>query len=453
GGQLRAGDTLDDGRYLLIKPVGRGGFAIVWEAYDRSNQVTVAVKVLHSHLAGDPLRRARFFRGARAMMKLAGSATVRVLEPEAQDGGFHYFVMEYLSGGNLSDAVLQKRVIPERAIPLMLEVCEAMASAHAMGFIHRDIKPSNILLDDAGGPRLADFDLVAAHDTTGGTRTGALGSLLYAAPECLDRPQDATASADVYGLGMTAIFCLTGQELTRSVFRSPERSIAALNCTSQLKAVLRRAVAWEPEERFLHAGYLLRALQDASDISSRTSDEPSGGIPIDIAEPVASPLPADLRLGPSRRPLIIVAEPVPSNLRLGPSRRPLIVVGLSLGLVGGVGYKLLTRPDESSLPPIDVSLRTEPDAALPDAAEPDADTGLTRDDIVALSRFGFFSITANGKTQIYIDNNKIGETPLTRLPVLPGAHAVKAIGPRGKIKMLKVTIYGGQDTDEGTITW
>ncbi len=92
---------------------------------------------------------------------------------------------------------------------------------------------------------------------------------------------------------------------------------------------------------------------------------------------------------------------------------------------------------------------------LPDAAPPpiDAPTGPTRDDIVALSRYGFFSIAATAKTQIYIDNNKIGDTPLTRLPLPPGPHKIKAIGPRGKVKLINITIYGGRDTDEGTITW
>ena len=91
---------------------------------------------------------------------------------------------------------------------------------------------------------------------------------------------------------------------------------------------------------------------------------------------------------------------------------------------------------------------------VPDAAPPiDAPTGPTRDDIVALSRYGFFSIAATAKTQIYVDNNKIGDTPLTRLPLPPGPHKIKAIGPRGKVKLLNITIYGGRDTDEGTITW
>jgi hypothetical protein len=94
-----------------------------------------------------------------------------------------------------------------------------------------------------------------------------------------------------------------------------------------------------------------------------------------------------------------------------------------------------------------------PDAAVADATEPDAPSGPTREDIIALSHYGFFSIAATAKTQIYIDNKMIGETPLTRLPLAPGPHKVKAIGPRGKFKNLNIIIYGGQDTDEGTITW
>ena len=95
----------------------------------------------------------------------------------------------------------------------------------------------------------------------------------------------------------------------------------------------------------------------------------------------------------------------------------------------------------------------EIDAAVPDATDPDADPELTRDEIVKLSRFGFFSIAATARTQIYIDANKIGETPLTRFPLTPGPHRVKAIGPRGKVKQISITIYGGRDTVEDTITW
>ena len=83
----------------------------------------------------------------------------------------------------------------------------------------------------------------------------------------------------------------------------------------------------------------------------------------------------------------------------------------------------------------------------------DAGDEISHDDIVALSKFGFFSITATAKTTIFVDDKYIGETPLTRLPLKPGPHTVKAVGPRGKTKNLKITIIGGRDDDEGTITW
>lgn len=83
----------------------------------------------------------------------------------------------------------------------------------------------------------------------------------------------------------------------------------------------------------------------------------------------------------------------------------------------------------------------------------DAGDEISHDDIVALSKFGFFSITATAKTTIYVDDKYIGETPLTRLPLKPGPHNVKAVGPHGKTKKLAITIVGGRDDDEGTITW
>jgi len=95
------------------------------------------------------------------------------------------------------------------------------------------------------------------------------------------------------------------------------------------------------------------------------------------------------------------------------------------------------------------------DAAIPDAPPVDAPPidAIDKDHITAISRFGFFSIAATARTSIYVNDKLYGETPLTRLPLTPGVYKVKAVGPRGKTKLLKITIYGGKDTDEGTITW
>jgi eukaryotic-like serine/threonine-protein kinase len=263
GGQLRAGDSLGNGRYLLLKQVGRGGFAIVWEAHDRERHERVAVKVLHSNLAGDSIRLDRFFRGARTMAELRHESVVRVLDKRGEDGGYHYFVMEFIAGDDLRQAVLKKTLSGEAVFPVILHVGEALAVGHRKGLVHRDIKPANILLDAAGAPRLTDFDLVGAADTTGGTRTGALGTVVYTAPEITDRPQDADARADVYSLAMTTLFGLHGAELSLLTVRHVDKLIDRMSCNEQVKTVLKQALDWDKQARFEDAGAFCDALRRA----------------------------------------------------------------------------------------------------------------------------------------------------------------------------------------------
>jgi tRNA A-37 threonylcarbamoyl transferase component Bud32 len=250
GGQLKAGDFLRNGRFKLIEPLGRGGFAVIWKGYDRQCRKPVAIKVLHGQYADDRTRRERFFRGARQMAMLQHQGIVQVLEQQLEDGGYHFFVMECLEGGDFRRAVLERKLgIPER-LAVIAAVGDALEFAHSKGIVHRDVKPANIVLNDRGQPKLTDFDLVRAMDTTGGTRTGMLGTVVYAAPEAMENAQDAAESADVYGLGMTAIFALYGNELPYSVLRHPEGFIEKLDTSKPIKEVLQKAVAWNWQERF-----------------------------------------------------------------------------------------------------------------------------------------------------------------------------------------------------------
>jgi formylglycine-generating enzyme required for sulfatase activity len=251
GGRLEAGDFLAGGRFRLLAQLGRGGFSTVWKAFDRKLRDLVAVKVLHGQYAEDRSLRKRFFRGARKMAELQHPGIVRVLEKHGVDGGFHFFAMELMAGGDLRRAVLGKRLPLEEVMPLVQEVAAALSFAHEHAVIHRDVKPGNILLDSEGHPKLADFDLVWAADTTGGTLEGGmLGTFPYTAPEAMSAPQEASVAGDIYSLAMTAAFCFHGAELPGEVLRDASSFVRKLPCPAGFQVALRKALAWEPKERF-----------------------------------------------------------------------------------------------------------------------------------------------------------------------------------------------------------
>jgi hypothetical protein len=125
----------------------------------------------------------------------------------------------------------------------------------------------------------------------------------------------------------------------------------------------------------------------------------------------------------------------------------LVVVALVIVVVHFTGDK---NDAEATTPPVTADAVV---AHVP-ADAPGPDAGISKDDILALSKFGFFSITATAKTTIWIDGTQRGDTPLTRYPLLPGPHKLKAIGPRGKPpKNMNIVIYGGRDTEAEPIVW
>ena len=248
--QYKAGELLGDGRYKLKKSLGHGGFAEVWRAFDRTSRKIVALKALHSQYCKDGGKRARFLRGARKMAELDHPGIVRVLgEPWNADEDC-FFVMEYLPGGDLRAAARDGRLGRAAGLAAVLEIGDALAHAHARGLVHRDVKPANILLTGDGRAKLTDFDLVRAADTTGGTRTQAMGSFVYAAPEVMRDAAKADARADVFGLAMTAVFVLHGADLpVDALFDTAEFLEDEVETPDAMREVLLRGLARKPKRR------------------------------------------------------------------------------------------------------------------------------------------------------------------------------------------------------------
>ena len=265
GRQLEAGDFLAARRFKLIEVIGSGGYATIWKAYDRQLHQLVVVKVLHGRFAHDRTRRRRFFRGARKMKELQHQAILRVIAERLEDRGYLYFVTEYVAGSDFRQATLSGKLSVDQRIRIVLKVGEALEYAHRHGVIHRDVKPANILVDDRAQPRLTDFDLVRADDTTAATGTEEmLGTFLYAAPESLGNAKEAGAAADVYSLGMTAVFAVSGKDLEARAARDAGSFVMSLSCSYDLKTALAKAVAWEIDQRFHSIADFCRELDRAT---------------------------------------------------------------------------------------------------------------------------------------------------------------------------------------------
>ncbi|MEZ4437411.1 MAG: protein kinase, partial [bacterium] len=267
------GEPLDDtvclgGRYRLVERLGRGGFAEVWRALDRDDDLLpVAVKVLHWNLGHDESARSRFRRGARHMRRMNHPHIVRVLGEPQEDGGHHYFVMELVEGTAL-DRFLTERDIPSAEVPALIrQIGDALAYAHAREIRHRDVHPGNIIVRPDGAVVLIDFDLVEAPGTLGGTRTGALGTAVFAAPESYmpspdGQPKQLDAvRLDVFGLAMTAAACWLGRLPHPGDTRQFDRFIGGLDCTEAQKRALKKGLEVAPADRFASIDDLCAALQ------------------------------------------------------------------------------------------------------------------------------------------------------------------------------------------------
>lgn len=197
------------GDFRLVRELGRGGMGIVYEAWQRTLDRRVALKVLAPALVASPGAVARFRREASAMARLRHPHVVEVFDFGAT-ADQHWFAMELVVGEPLHRCAA-RFATPTAAVALVVQVLEALAHAHGQGLVHRDVKPGNVLVRADGSAVLTDFGLAQVGELPSVTADGAfLGTLDYAAPEQV-RGEAVDARADVWSVGVVLAELLTGQ--------------------------------------------------------------------------------------------------------------------------------------------------------------------------------------------------------------------------------------------------
>ena len=245
----------------VVELLGTGGMGCVFKAKQRKLDRTVALKILPRELARDDLFAERFSREARAMARLNHPNIVSIYD-FGQAGDVYFLTMEYMDGMNLRELIDTGSLDPSQAVAIFIQVCHALAFAHAEGVIHRDIKPENILFTKQGHVALADFGLARlaldSNCEVSLTQTRqAMGTLNYMAPEQYEEPKSVDHRADIYAMGVLMYELMTGK-VPRGSF-PPVSSL--LPDAPNVDAVINKALQVSPQERYGNVQAMLQHLQ------------------------------------------------------------------------------------------------------------------------------------------------------------------------------------------------
>ena len=337
--------------YRIERILGRGGMGIVYLASERRLERSVALKVIRPEIADDRRFRDRFRLESRTAASIEHPRVVTVYGAGEHDG-LLFVAMRYVPGFDLQRLVESRGPLdPERAAGMIAQVADGLDAVHAAGLVHRDVKPANVILAqaDAGGDDtgayLTDFGLAKTIAATGGlTATGELiGTLDYMSPEQI-RADHVDARADVYALGCALFYAVTG-EVPFSDRESSAKMWAHLNepppsagrpgsGAGGLDAVIRRAMAKDPAQRYPSAGDLGRAAVAAC--RGEPVTEPEHSVGAGEAAPTAPTARLAIENGTSP------TEPLPKRRRRkGLRRRRVWRIAAVLAVLSGLGAALL----------------------------------------------------------------------------------------------------------------
>jgi serine/threonine protein kinase len=279
---LQTGDPERLGAYRLIGRVGEGGQGTVYLGESPDGE-RVAIKLLHSRLSGDPKARSRFAAELDHAKRVMPFCTARVLDADAE-GDFPYIVSEFIDGPSLDEVL--RRDGPRTATTLdrlAIGTVTALTAIHETGIVHRDLKPGNVILA-SDGPRVIDFGIARALDTTGTLTNASVGTPAYMAPEQFSGSQIGPP-ADVFAWGCTMAFAASGRPphgddsipaIMNRVFHKPP-DLGDLS--GPLRDIVAQCLAKDPAQRPSARQILLRLLGSADEPGGAKEQTPSAAPP------------------------------------------------------------------------------------------------------------------------------------------------------------------------------
>jgi serine/threonine protein kinase len=266
------------GKYKVLERLGYGGNGTVYLCEHAVVRRRVAVKVLPTSKAESPTALTRFYREARAAGALDHAHLVKAHDID-QDNGLHFLVMDFVDGANLQDLVSRcGPLAPARAANYVAQAALGLEAAHAAGLVHRDVKPANILLDRRGVVRVSDLGLARFFCENGDPLTlrfddhVVLGTADYVSPEQALNSHEVDARADVYSLGATFYFLLTGQPpfpggkaAQKLIWHQVRQPVPVRRLRpevpEEMADVVARMLAKDPKQRYQTAGEVVAAVE------------------------------------------------------------------------------------------------------------------------------------------------------------------------------------------------
>jgi serine/threonine protein kinase len=390
-----------EGRYEIIRLLGRGGMAAVFLAQDLVLERQVAIKVLPPDMTRDGELIVRFQREAKTAAKLDHPNIIPIHRVESE-AGLVYIVMKYVSGQSLEDLLDRGPVSIPMARHILREAALALGHAHRRHIVHRDVKPANIMLDDDGRVVLTDFGISkAVEGATHLTGTGTIiGTPHYMAPEQA-KGRDVDGRTDQYALGIVGYRVLTGKLpyegdpqsiLYQQVHEPPPSVLVGRRDTPpDLRLALDRALAKEPRARF-------PTMEEfAASVSGERAPAPRSGPTTVVSVP------------PKRR------QPGKADGDQGSGVLVAMGTAAVVLLMALIGIPRLHTGNTPRAPRSPAASRPAAPAPVKPHTQPK----------LRVQEFALLSVRSNPRGVLYLDGNRVGMTPITNRRLSTGLHRLR----------------------------